>query len=102
MRPSGEIRAVLLGALCEHGPLPTRELCAITQVGLESARRTVDNLRRAGVLEIVGHEKRAHSTKWVALYDMAPPEPEPEPADPDAVMHEAGFVLLGEVLRGWR
>lgn len=104
MRPQGDARAIILGALCQHGPLPTRDVAAVTQVGFDCARRTVDNLKRAGVVEIVGHEKRAHCTDWVAVYGVVLEQTDAVGADnpADTSTHNAGFVLLGDVLNTWR
>lgn len=99
MRPSGEIRAAILGALCERGPLPMRDIAVLKQIGVHAVRQTLENMVRADVVEIVGHEKRAHCTKWVALYDVVPPDPT---ADPACTVHDGGLLLLGAALNAWR
>lgn len=69
-RPPGEVRRALLGALREHGPLPMRDLAQHTQVGYRAARWTLARCVQAGVVVKAGAEKRAHSRKLVALYDL--------------------------------
>jgi predicted ArsR family transcriptional regulator len=69
-RPAGEVRKVLVAALEQGKPMSLRDLAHRCKVGVNAARRTLDHLVRAGVVEIVGHEKRAHCRKWVALYDL--------------------------------
>jgi hypothetical protein len=74
-RPPGEVRTVILEALGHGSPKSLRDLAHQCQVGLDAARRTLDHLVRAEVIEIVGYEKRAHCKKWVAMYDLVqPPE----------------------------
>lgn len=70
-RPPGDLRAIVIGALCEHGPLPLREIAEVKRLDVPTARHTVKNMRRAGLLEVVGYQKRAHCRRWVALYDVA-------------------------------
>lgn len=84
-RPPGEVRQALLSTLREAGPLSTREAAQRAQIGLDAALRAMDNALRAGAVQVVGHAKRAHCKKWVALYeavDDAPDAPDvsPEPA----------------------
>jgi hypothetical protein len=67
------VRRVIVAALEEGEPMSLRDLAHRCQVGLNATRRTLDHLVRAEVVEIVGHEKRAHCKKWVALYDLCPP-----------------------------
>ncbi len=74
-RPPGDYRTVVMDTLSMHGPLPMRDIAAVRQIELSAVSRTVDNLRRAGLLSIVGYEKRAHCRRWVALYDMAQESP---------------------------
>ena len=72
MRPSGEIRQALASAAAalaaEHGHATWREIADRAQVGYTAARDTVRTMERAGVLEGVGFEKRAHSVRWMKLY----------------------------------
>ena len=60
MRPQGEIRQQLLAAAPVQTPeghgLSWLSLAAVAKVGLEQARRTVDNAARAGELVVVGEE----------------------------------------------
>ncbi len=97
MRAPGEVRTVLLGALREQGPLPLRDLAHMCQIGYDAARYTLQNATRAGVVEIVGNEKRPHSKKWVALYGLAP-----DPAESQTPTHDSPFMVLGDVLNRWR
>ena len=80
-RPPGEVRQALLATLRLAGPLSTRDAAARAQVGLSAAQRTMDNALRAGAVLVVGHEKRPHCKKWVALYQAVDPAPDvaPEP-----------------------
>jgi hypothetical protein len=72
MRPRGEIRQALAQAATElardRDGATWRDLAERACVGYLVARRTVENMARAGELQLVGHEKRAHSRRWVALY----------------------------------
>jgi predicted ArsR family transcriptional regulator len=70
-RPIGEVRKIIVAALEPGKPMSLRDLAHRCKVGVDAARRTLDHLVRAEVVEIVGHEKRAHCKKWVALYDLA-------------------------------
>jgi hypothetical protein len=70
MRPQGEIRSTIFSTLRVTGPLTQRDLAERAQVGYDATRYCVQNAVRAGVLQIVGREKRAHCDKWVALYDV--------------------------------
>jgi predicted ArsR family transcriptional regulator len=62
MRPPGEIRLAIREAaidLAVDYSAPTvgptaRELAGASQVGLQAARRTLDNMVRSGELEVVG------------------------------------------------
>lgn len=99
MRYPGEIRRMFEATVRESGPLPMRELAHKCQVGIDAARRTLDNAVRAGDFEIVGHAKASHSKKWVAVYDLAEPvAPAPQRAD-DA---DAALMVLSVALDAWR
>ena len=56
-RPRGEIRTALAGAAqalhAEHGPATWRDMAVAAQVGFDAARRTVQNMARAGELRRV-------------------------------------------------
>jgi hypothetical protein len=97
MRPAGEIRAAVLQTLREQGAMPLVDL--VQRLPLQTSQRavqhTVENALRAGLLAKVGHEKRPHCTKWVALYDLA------EPGD-DMPVHDGGLMVLGAALSAWR
>lgn len=72
MRPAGEVRLALLKAareLTTPERSPTlHELACHSQVGFLAARRTVDNMRRAGVLRVVRTRKVDYRTRPVAEY----------------------------------
>lgn len=72
MRPAGEVRLALASAAAalaqECGHATWREIADRAQVGYTAARDTVRTMERAGVLEGVGFEKRAHSARWMKLY----------------------------------
>jgi hypothetical protein len=97
MRPAGEIRTVLLGAvreLARPDQAPTlADLCAHTRVGEQAARHTLSNLTRAGHLRIVRTRRVAYRNRPVAEY--APVEA--------CAAQGAGDVDLGQVLAAtWR
>lgn len=98
MRPAGEIRSAICESLRSYGPMPLIDLVARVGISTTPAAiaRTVENAVRAGVLEKVGHEKRAHCHKWVALYDVATNK------EIDMPVHDGGMVVLEGVLSGWR
>lgn len=73
MRPAGDIRAALLRACIELSPsgqqgATLRELAHRACVGLESARRTVANMTRAGQLCIAGRRCVSYRNRPVAEY----------------------------------
>lgn len=72
MRPAGEIRQALLEsafALATPDRAPTMlELAHHAQVGYEAARRTVDNMRRAGTLALVRQRAVPYRSRPVAEY----------------------------------
>lgn len=71
-RPVGEVRMALLRAareLATAESAPTLfELACQSQVGFMAARRTVDNLRRAGRLVVVRSRKVDYRNRPVAEY----------------------------------
>lgn len=76
MRPAGEIRQALLQACAtlaqpQQGPT-LRELAAHARVGLDAAQRTVDNMRRAGVLHSPRTRRVPYRNRPVAEYEPAP------------------------------
>lgn len=96
-RPVGEIRRAICTTLREQGAMPLCDLVRATQVGYRAARWSVQHALRSGGLAIVGHEKRAHCKKWVALYDVVE-EAMDLPAQPVA----AGTSRLANALSAWR
>lgn len=95
MRPQGDVRAAVLAAIAERGPLPMREVAHAAQVSYADAKRTLSRCVQARQLVVAGRVKAAHSTNWVQLYDVAPPQPEIEPR------HGHGWVALDRVVAGW-
>lgn len=96
MRPVGDVRKALseaAEALAKEASAATwREISARANVGFKVGRNTVQNMERAGVLEKVGVEKRAHSKRWMVLY--APP------GAPCSAAESPG-PALDTVLRTW-
>lgn len=76
MRPAGEIRAALWGGL-QEGPGTTRELVQRTGVGVAAARWTLDNMCRAGVVEVVQEVRVPGVRRPVPVYG---PTGQAEPA----------------------
>lgn len=94
MRPAGEVRQALLNACTQlatpdRGPT-LREMAAVACVGMQAARRTVENMSRAGQLHRVRNRKVAYRNRPVAEYAPAAMQ-----GDDD------GFVDLAQVLRVW-
>lgn len=94
MRPAGDVRLALIQAcqeLAERGGATLRELAAAAKVGLDAARRAVDNLRRAGVLAVVGERSVQYRNRPVAVYTLS------------ALIPAAGDDLVGlaETMRVW-
>jgi hypothetical protein len=96
MRPRGtcgEVRKALSEAAQalagERSAASWRDMAQRAGVGYSKARETVKDMVRAGQLERVGAEKRAHSRNWVALYAPAvglSAQPQAAPPPIDAVM----------------
>lgn len=95
MRPRGDVALALLGAAREMATgsqAPTLvELAAQSQVGYDAARRGVDNLRRAGCLEIARTRVVEYRTRPVAEYV---PVTVHGVADPQ-------LLVLDDVFMGW-
>ena len=94
MRPAGEVRQALLNA-CTQLATPDRgptllEMAAVACVGMQAARRTVENMSRAGQLHRVRDRKVEYRNRPVAEYVPAAMQ-----GDDD------GFVDLAQVLRVW-
>jgi len=76
MRPQGEVRAALFAAMRE-GPATARVLAARACVGLEAARRTLDNMVRADQV-VKPHTTRVPGVKRpVPVYAAVVPAAEP-------------------------
>lgn len=93
MRPAGDIRKALLDAVQAAPGRTLQELAGHTCVGLDAARRTLDNLRRAGVVQrgpdkVVGYRNRPVATYLPAGYAAA-------------AANDASINHLCAVLRAW-
>lgn len=99
-RPQGEIRQVLGEALAqlvaERGAVTCRQLAEHTQVGYLAARETLNNMRRAGEVVVIGKARdgAAGELHWQSLY-------EPAAADPDLPQPWGGIELLASAMRGF-
>lgn len=94
MRPAGDVRLALIQAceaLAAKGGATLRELAAAAKVGLDAARRAVDNLRRAGVLAVIGKRPVEYRNRPVAIYTLSALVP----------ATAAEVVGLAEALRVW-
>lgn len=100
MRPPGEIRQALLRAACQlsaahpddRGPT-LQEIATTAQVGTAAARRTVDNMTRAGQLRCISDRRKVtYRNRPVAEYR---PLEEPQTSASD------GAQALGELLSVW-
>lgn len=93
MRPPGEIRKLITDTIKAKGKaMPLCDIAPATKIGYDACRVALGNAVRANALEIVGHEKRAHSKQWVALYDVPKPDEAP-PAAPAIVELQAALSL---------
>jgi hypothetical protein len=99
MRPPGDIRKAIDQAArelaIERDAATWRDMAERANVGYLTARRTVENMERAGALQRVGSEKREHSRRWMALYA---PVPAPGLA-PSASCAPA--LAIDAAVRGW-
>ncbi len=106
MRPSGEIRNAILGAVLElvppsvladpDAPRPTmREIAHRACVGVDAASQTVKNMTRAGQLRQFDVKRVDYCNRPVAVY-----EPNTAAANSE---HRAGagWVDLGRIVGGW-
>lgn len=95
MRPAGEIRIALMNAakaLCyrddqgrRRGPT-LAEMAERACVAIGAARRTVDNMGRAGDLEMVFERKVEYRNRPVAEYAPSEPSVNASRSDVDRVM----------------
>ena len=96
MRPAGDVRQALFTAACSFhsaGRAATlRELAHSSQVGLDDARRCVDNMKRAGALQIVGTRRVDYRNRPVSEY---------APALEVAGDVQQGWVDLGHCMADW-
>ena len=73
MRPAGDVRKALVDAVQAAPGRTLQELADRACVGMDAARRTMDNLRRAGVVQrgpdkVVGYRNRPVATYLPAGY----------------------------------
>jgi hypothetical protein len=96
MRPAGDVRQALFTAACtfhnQGMPATLRELAHKSQVGLDDARRCVDNMKRAGDLTIVGTRRVDYRNRPVSEY---------APAVQVADQIQQGWVDLGQCMSAW-
>lgn len=69
MRPRGEYRSVLFDAL-STGPAPCRELAERACVGVDAARYTLDNMRRASEVSVT-YQRVTGVKRPVPVYELA-------------------------------
>lgn len=103
MRPHGDIRLAIREAAIDlaldysvptQGPT-ARELAGASQVGLEAARRALDNMVRAGELEVVGTVPTSRGRPPV-MYRLAMYRPTPDlnaGAEPTSLQRVRGGAL---------
>ena len=78
-RPSGEIRAAVVTIITQHGAMCLRDLLAHVQTTPRAMSSALRNMIRDGVIEVAGHERRAHAKRWVAIYDLVGAEHDEAP-----------------------
>lgn len=107
MRPAGEVRLALHKAACElvpspEAPRPTmREIAYKACVGIDVARRTVENMTRAGVLKPVDTRRVDYCNKPVAVYEPVVYLDGGLSADLDHQQGK-GWMDLGNILGSWQ
>jgi predicted ArsR family transcriptional regulator len=94
-RPRGDVSRAIVKALEDGPPMTLRDVAARCQIGYLAARWTLKELGRAGAVEIVGREKRAHSKKWVALYAPAGNQAK------SVTSQAAGLAALSGAVASW-
>lgn len=97
-RPAGEVRQALLQA-CQQLQTPdraptVRELASAACVGLDLARRTLDNMRRAKQVVIARHRRVGYRNRPVAEY--APNTPWVGGSG-----HASGSCALANLMQTW-
>lgn len=96
MRPAGDIRHALLRAAKDlqqqDKPITMRAMAHHAQVGLDAARRTVDNMRRAQQLVPAGECPVAYRSRPVVVYKL-PDQPQQDAPAP--------YVDLAAVFTAW-
>lgn len=95
MRPAGDVRQALLAAardLTTAARSPTlREIATHAKVGYSAARRTLDNMKRAGDVVVPRQRRVAYVNRPVDEYAPAPAEAPPA----------EGVVELTALLAAW-
>lgn len=93
MRPVGEISTAILSAAehltkeegGERRGHTLQELAQEACVGIQAARRTVDNMCRAGKLERVAERKVTYRNRPVVEYALPAPTPQDEVDEPSYI-----------------
>lgn len=95
MRPAGDVRQAMWSAVREMhagGQGATlAELAERSGVGRDAARRCVDNMRRAGALQILGERRVDYRNRPVAVY---------APVDAENRQSQ-GWMNLGQRMAVW-
>jgi predicted ArsR family transcriptional regulator len=81
-RPSGEIRDAVVNIITQHGAMCLRDLLDHVQTTPRAMSSALRNMIRDGVIEVAGHERRAHAKRWVAIYDLVGAEHDEAPIFP--------------------
>jgi predicted ArsR family transcriptional regulator len=74
MRPQGEVRTTVAEGL-SAGPGMTRELAQRVGLDVQATRKTLDNMRNAGQVVVVGEERVPGVRRPVPVYDLAERRP---------------------------
>ena len=68
-RKPGDLRLAVTAVIEQGGPVTLRDLCEQIQATPSTLASTVNNMVRDGRLVKWGMERRAHSKRWVGIYD---------------------------------
>ncbi len=94
MRPAGEVRVALMDAAIAlarpNKGATMRELAQVACVGVDAARRTVENMARAGQLRRLQNRRVAYRNRPVAEYVPA-----------EIVDQSNGYVDIASVCKAW-
>lgn len=110
-RPPGDVRMAVIGAIRTAGPGTLREIQArvnlqrakekASVVGYETMRTTLHNATRgkSPVLQICGQAREPHAKCWLAIYDLANAQDQPEPLPESTLAHAC--AQLAAVVGVW-